>query len=192
MISFLISSYPYNWATLSNVGQSYGLIGTVLSGAALLGVLVTVSLQRRQTRLSGEQAARQLHFDMMQQAWQDPALLEAIEVVPREQRELARQSAYVNFYFMYLRMGYRANSIGLGEIEDLAAHSFSTPAGRYYWERSEGHMRKHLEKQFIGALSRGYARAQTQPEGLFLTSPDTLRPSPSDQNEISEDGSETL
>ena len=110
----------------------------------------------------------------MQRAWQEPLLLETIENIPPGRTDLARQCVYLNFYFMYLRMCYRNNTVTSAEIEDLAAHSFSTPAGKFYWTRVGEHMRTHFEKGFTNALNVGYARAQAKPEGFFLDNPNEL------------------
>jgi hypothetical protein len=153
---------------LSDVGQSYGPVATILSGAALIGIVATLILQSKQTRLIAEQAVRQTHLEIMREAWADPELLQALEVIPDGRHELARRFLFVNTFFMNLRMGWRSGQVSLAEIEDIAAHSFSTSAGTFYWKRVEPYLQRHFEPQYVGALGRGYARAQVRAEGAFL------------------------
>ena len=163
-----LATYDVDWTTLSDVGQSYGAVAALLSGAALLGVVVTVSQQSRHNRASAEQAVRQMHFELMREAWEDAELLEAMEIVPAGEQLLAKRFAYINANFMYLRTGYLSGQVTLAEVEDIAAHSFSTTAGNYFWRRIENHFRRHLEWEFTEAMHRGFLRSQNSPEGFFL------------------------
>lgn len=167
-VSYYLAGYAVDWATLSNVGQSYGVVATILSGAALIGVVTTVGLQRKQTRIIAEQALRQAHVELMREAWTDLTLLQALEIVPEGKRDLARQFAFVNAHFMYLRMGLLYGHVSAQEIEDAAAHAFSTPAGDFYWRRMEEQLRRYFEPEFVAALSQGGRRAQNRPEGHFI------------------------
>ena len=175
-----LARFELEWPLLSNVGESYGAVATVLSGAALIGVVAAAILQARQTRISAEQAVRQMHLEIQREAWKDPNLLRATELVPLGREELARRFAFLNIYFMYLRMGYLSGHISIDEIEDLAAHSFSTSAGNYYWRRVSSHLHRHFERNFVQALERGFERSQEQLEGFFLDDEDVAAgPKPS-------------
>jgi hypothetical protein len=110
---------------------------------------------------------RQMHSELMQEAWRDPQLLQALEIIPDGRHELARRYVYLNSYFMYLRMGLISGQVTADEIEDLAAHSFSTSAGAFFWQRTQ-HLQKHFEPEFLAAMARGYERSQVRAEGAFL------------------------
>jgi hypothetical protein len=168
LLTYGLSSYGFNWTVLSNVGQSYGPIATILSGVALIGVVATVNLQSRQTRVLAEQAIRQMQLELMREAWRDPDLLSALEVVPDGQGQKARQHAFLNTYFMYLRMGLMSGHISESEIEEISARCFSTSPGALYWQRGEEYLRRHFEDDFVKALDRGYARAQQRMDGVFI------------------------
>src|SRR5690349_9103609 len=47
----LVASRREDWQELSNVGQAYGGIAAVLSGLAFLGIIISLALQRRQTKI---------------------------------------------------------------------------------------------------------------------------------------------
>ena len=168
LINVVISRYSLDWVDMGNIGQSYGTVSTMLSGAALLGVVITLRTQVSQARVAAEHVVRSTHLELMREAWNDPSLLQALELVPEGQEESARSFVYVNLYFMYLRLGYLAKQISLSEIEDLAAHTFSTPAGRYYWSKMSDFQLKHLEPSYVEALTRGFQRATAQADGFFL------------------------
>lgn len=172
LLTFWISEANLNWPLLSNVGQSFGLAATAFSGAALIGVVITVNLQRRQEMIMSEQAIRNLHLEIMRDAWGSPELLRSLEVVPAGQDDLAKRVAFLNIYFMYLRLGLNSRQVTLGEVEDLAAHSFSTSAGSFYWRRASLHVRRHFEPQFVDALDRAYERSLVRPEGIFINDED--------------------
>jgi hypothetical protein len=167
-IASWISNYHLNWPKLSNVGGSYGPVSSILSGAALIGIVVTVALQRKQTNAATEQSVRQMQLDLMQIAWEDPSLIRALENIPKGHEELAKQSVFLNMYFMYLRMGYRSGQVSRDEIFDLATEHFSTDAGTYYWKGSRGHMRRHFEAGFVTALEEAFEKSQREPTSMFL------------------------
>lgn len=167
-VTVWISSADFEWQLLSDVGQSFGLAATILSGAALIGVVFTVSLQRRQKVIMAEQATRQMQLEIMREAWERPELLQSLEVVPPGQEELAQRVAFLNVYFMYLRMGVNTHHIRLAEAEDLALPCFSTPTGAFYWERAAAHMRRPFEPGFVRALDSAYQLSRVRPEGVFL------------------------
>ncbi|HST80675.1 MAG TPA: DUF6082 family protein [Kineosporiaceae bacterium] len=168
LITSVVAGYDLNWPLLGNVGDSYGSIGAVLTSAALIGVVVTVNLQSRQNTVIAEQAVRQMQLEMMRELWRDPELLQALEIVPENRRELASRYVYINMYIMYLRMGLITGHVSAAEIEDLAAHMFSTSAGSFYWKHASDHLRRHFEKRFVQALTRGYERSTRRAEGVFL------------------------
>ena len=149
-----LSKIKIDWELLSLVGQSYGPIATLLSGAAILGVVATVRYQAKQTTVSAEQAVRQMHLELMREAWQDPDLMKVVQVVPKKRVELTRRGLFLNTYIMYLRMGWINGQISLSEVEELAGFSFSTPTGAYWWAQAGEYLKKHLERDFVEALVR--------------------------------------
>ncbi len=68
----LVAVHHTNWERLSYVGQTYGVVSALLDAAALVGVVVSLLLQVRETALSRVQAGRSRHFELIQMAMQDP------------------------------------------------------------------------------------------------------------------------
>jgi hypothetical protein len=167
-VSWVVATFGLDWARLANVGDSYGPVSTILSGAALIGVVVALNLQRQQTGMLAEHAGRQMQMELMREAWSDPELLQAVEIVEPGQEKLARQSVYVNMLIMYLRMQFKSRQITQEELEDLCARHFSTEAGAYYWRQSRNLVEKYQDPKFFSALKRGYERSRRTPEGSFV------------------------
>ncbi|BAL89825.1 hypothetical protein AMIS_46050 [Actinoplanes missouriensis 431] len=63
-----------DWKTLSDMGQSYGVISTVLSGLALCGVVVSVTFQWRQVMWARTASARERHFELIKLMLAEPDL----------------------------------------------------------------------------------------------------------------------
>jgi hypothetical protein len=65
-------SWNLNWGELSDVGQA---LGALLSGAALVGAVVSLRLQRRQTQVSAFEALRNVRMQLLQFAIENPQFL---------------------------------------------------------------------------------------------------------------------
>jgi uncharacterized protein DUF6082 len=173
LLTSWLARYEADWNTLSLIGQSYGPAATILSGAALIGVIFTIRYQAKQTSVAAEQALRLMHLELLREAWRDPDLLQALTIIPQGKLEQARRGVFVNQFFQSLRMGWASGQVTLAEIEDLAAESFSTSTGSYWWGFvARDHMMKHEAPPFVAALDRGYERAQVRAVSPFLDEQD--------------------
>src|SRR5690349_1967572 len=72
----LLSFPGINWATLSNVGQTYGAVSALLAALALSGVVVSIFFQVRESRYNRIQVARARQFDLARLAMDNPFYLE--------------------------------------------------------------------------------------------------------------------
>ena len=63
-----------DWQTLSDVGQAYGAISAILSGLALCGVAVSVTVQWRQVVWARVASARERHFELIKLMLAEPGL----------------------------------------------------------------------------------------------------------------------
>ena len=64
-----------DWVSLSNVGQSYGAIGAVISATALVGVASSLVMQARQINIARLQGARETQIELMRIRMENPSLL---------------------------------------------------------------------------------------------------------------------
>lgn len=64
-----------DWQSLSNVGQAYGFLSVIFSGAALVGVAASLAYQAHQTTISNEEERRAAHRELALMSINDPELL---------------------------------------------------------------------------------------------------------------------
>lgn len=70
-----LSSLGGDWQSLSNVGQAYGFLSVIFSGAALIGVAISLAYQAHQTNISNEEERRAAHRELALMSINDPELL---------------------------------------------------------------------------------------------------------------------
>lgn len=71
----LLSLIGGDWHSLSDVGQAYGFLSVIFSGAALIGVVVSLSFQAHQTKISNEEERRAALRELILTSINDPDLL---------------------------------------------------------------------------------------------------------------------
>lgn len=64
-----------DWQSLSNVGQAYGFLSVIFSGAALIGVAISLAYQAHQTNITNEEERRAAHRELVLMSINDPELL---------------------------------------------------------------------------------------------------------------------
>ncbi|MEU2712642.1 DUF6082 family protein [Streptomyces sp. NPDC007205] len=64
-----------DWQSLSDVGQAYGFLSVIFSGAALIGVAISLTYQAHQTNISNEEERRAAHRELALMSINDPELL---------------------------------------------------------------------------------------------------------------------
>lgn len=64
-----------DWQSLGNVGQAYGFLSVIFSGAALIGVAMSLAYQAHQTNISNEEERRAAHRELALMSINDPELL---------------------------------------------------------------------------------------------------------------------
>src|SRR5881227_922280 len=63
-----------HWERLSFIGQTYGAASALISVLALVGIVVTLTYQAREVKLSREEARRQAIGDLLKMAMEDTDL----------------------------------------------------------------------------------------------------------------------
>jgi hypothetical protein len=138
----LVAVHPINWERLSFVGQTYGAVSALLDAAALVGVVVSVLFQVRESALSRVQAGRSRHFELIQMAMQDPLLMQAFHSLS-DSDEANRLNAYVSLLIQNLQMLWDSHDIEEDELRANLSDLLVTEAGRRYWQQF-GHVRMAL------------------------------------------------
>ncbi|MEV5901895.1 DUF6082 family protein [Streptomyces sp. NPDC052127] len=70
-----LSSFQEDWQTLSNVGQAYGFLSVIFSGAALIGVAASIAYQAHQTSIASEEERRAALRELILTSINNPELL---------------------------------------------------------------------------------------------------------------------
>jgi hypothetical protein len=129
-----LAAHRFNWAQLSNVGQSYGAASAILSALAIIGVSFTLIVQARQSKENRTYYIREMHTDLLRIGMADERLLEAwgnIRVPDGFDRDLA---VYVNLILNYFSSLYETGTASSEEIRQHASIIFDGAVGREYWK----------------------------------------------------------
>ncbi|HEU5027275.1 MAG TPA: DUF6082 family protein [Spirillospora sp.] len=128
-----------DWATLSDIGQTYGGVSALLSAGGLVAVGVSLSLQAREQRHAREQAARGTQFELMRIMLDDPAYLETLGERTRGglTADELRRDIYLNLLLNWWQMRWEFGDMTEYEVRSMArADIFSGAPGRDYWRRN--------------------------------------------------------
>ncbi|SEG80718.1 hypothetical protein SAMN04489712_113138 [Thermomonospora echinospora] len=169
---FLLDAYDGSaaqWERRSLIGQTYGAASAILSVLALLGVVVTLVLQARETALAREEARRTAIADLLRMAMDDPDLDACWGPVPAGQDlRTRRQQLYINMIVSEWRMSFETGALGPARLRAIAAEMFSGEPGRLYWE-SARHRRlstsqSRKARRFHEILDEEYRRIHPPPD----------------------------
>lgn len=129
-----LAAHRFNWAQLSNVGQSYGAASAILSALAIIGVSFTLIVQARQSKENRNYYIREMHTDLLRIGMADDRLLEAwgnIRVPKGFDRDLA---VYENLIMNYFSSLYQTRTTSQEEIREHVRTIFDGAVGREYWK----------------------------------------------------------
>ncbi|WP_327590978.1 DUF6082 family protein [Nonomuraea sp. NBC_00507] len=99
----------WDWAFLSDVGEAFAPVGSLLTALSLLGVAFSLFTQGRAVRVANEQAAKALHYEIMRQGMDEPRLLRALGTI-RAVRTTIRASGTAFTSTSTSRSGVRCSS----------------------------------------------------------------------------------
>jgi hypothetical protein len=136
-----------NWQLLSNVGQAFGGLNALLSGLALLALVVTFSLQLRELRSQQAELAlqrtalhrsatadlRKLHVDLIKMALDDTELAEVWPSYHEWNETRRRQYLYVNLILQNISLQTELGNLSPAQAESSLRRLFKSPLVREYW-----------------------------------------------------------
>jgi hypothetical protein len=146
------------WNRWSAVGETFGALGTVVSGLALMAFVVTFASQVRELKnqhaeLIQQGAAldrsraelyrdvetnlRRLHMDMLKMAIDDERLAAVWPPLePGLPHEINRQHLYANIVFQHHWLCLRISDYTEEQVEGNLRYLFTSPLMRRYWRAS--------------------------------------------------------
>lgn len=172
-----------NWASLSNIGQTYGAISALLSALALGGVAISLLYQARDLKTSREQTSRAIHQELMRMEIEDPFYMEILAAPWGRTAGLNDYDALRRNNFVHLWVSYWEGQYVLGEMPEsavrLAASSelLVSPFGRRYWSLGRaGKLKSNTGRrlQFIKIIDEEYRKIVA--EQLPATQVDEQKP----------------
>lgn len=148
-ILLLLGSSDKTQERWSNIGQAMGIVGTLYSGIAFLGVGITFFLQRRQLthqkeqiklaldeqRRSSEISLRQLHVDLIKMEIDDPELEEVWPPLVPGVAE-TRKDHYCNLILNLQKVAYDAGTIQEPELRGMAQYLMTSPDIYEFWTKA--------------------------------------------------------
>ncbi|WP_433510934.1 DUF6082 family protein [Nonomuraea sp. CA-143628] len=137
------------WSLLSDVGQAYGPVATILTCLSLAGLAFSVFVQARTTHVANEQTTRMLHMELIRWAMDDPSLLQADGELwsgPQDDFEL-RLYIYYNQWMVMWRSLYNLRQITEEELRFNVRSAFKGEIAREHW-------RAHRDEYVWGSQAR--------------------------------------
>jgi hypothetical protein len=158
----------FNWAELSDISQTYTAISVPLTAAALLGAVISLTYQARQSRVGHEEATSAVLRDLVWHCIDDPDLALVWgppvphKLTPLQLKQYTYANMIVSFWHSdYLLGGWRMTDEALA---GLSAQFFRGQVGREFWALAGagwrvGAVRERRSRRFLEILNRSYETA---------------------------------
>ncbi|TDD59682.1 hypothetical protein E1293_46230, partial [Actinomadura darangshiensis] len=116
---------------------SFGAATAVVTAVALAGIIATLVLQARETKISREEARRIAIAELLKMAMDDPDLDAAWGPVPAgEDRKARRQLMYINMIISEWQMSFETKATPETRLRAISREMFSAHPGRAYWREA--------------------------------------------------------
>lgn len=151
------------WERLSFIGQTYGAASAVISVLALVGVVLTLIYQARETKRAREETRRQAIGDLLKMAMDDPDLDECWGPVPEpDDPKNRKQQLYTNMIVAAWEMSFEMGAIPEHRLRYASNEMFRGRVGREYWRNArEGRIStsaNRRERRFHQILDEEYQK----------------------------------
>lgn len=159
----------FDWARLSNIGQTYGAASAILSGIALIGISASLIIQARQARAERVRIVRERHMELLRVVLDNPrTYATVIGSRSPSTAEGARQFFFCTMWMNYARMGYEMRVINERAIRrELLSSAFGSEPMRKWWStagnywtsgfglsRRERHFFRIAHEEYHNAVAR--------------------------------------
>ncbi|MEV3857630.1 DUF6082 family protein [Streptomyces sp. NPDC050095] len=166
-----------DWQKISNIAQAYGAVSALLSGLAVIGVIVSLILQAREGKASRVQTARAAHTDLIKTAIENPDYLECWGGPdPTRTVLMRRQHMYINLVISYWEMSYEIGDLKDDWLAAVCDEVFTGEIGRSFWERNRAARISTAPtrrlKHFNEIIDERYRRALATPPRTMPALPD--------------------
>ena len=166
------------WERLSFIGQTYGAASAVISVLALVGVVLTLVYQARETKRAREDTRRQAVSDLLKMAMDDPELDECWGPVPEpDDPKTRKQQLYTNMIVSAWAMSFEMGTMPESRLRYAANEMFRGQVGQEYWRnardgriatpanRRERRFHQILDEEYQKAITSSNAPQRRVPDG---------------------------
>ncbi|HWE87850.1 MAG TPA: DUF6082 family protein [Pseudonocardiaceae bacterium] len=156
-----------DWNRLSSIGQTYGAVSAIIAAVALLGVVASLVVQRREAKAARINAQRNHHVDLMRMAMEDPLYMDCLGQYLTENFDTKRQRAYVNLLVAQWFSQYEIGEFNDKRLRVAATNVLTSLPGRGYWEAARQYWRENYSgrraRRFHRVLEEAYQEAVKKP-----------------------------
>jgi hypothetical protein len=134
-----------DWSRWSDVGQTFGVLSSVVAVLTLAAVLVTTRVQNRELQRSSAVGLSHLHAEILKMSIDDDELAEVWPTFhPNLSRSRNRQYLYANIIYQFHLTSLKLQNASDEEVLSSMRYLFTSPIMRGYWLAAK-HGRTSLE-----------------------------------------------
>ena len=127
-----------DWNRWSDVGQTFGVLSSIISGLALVAVVITARVQFRELQRSAAADLSMLHLEILKLSINDPQLAEVWPAFqPNLSVERNRQFLYANIIYQFHWTSLKLNKATDEQVLGSMRYLFTSPLMRKYWAAAE-------------------------------------------------------
>ncbi|MEU6996384.1 DUF6082 family protein [Streptomyces sp. NPDC046465] len=183
-----LAPHGMDWNRLSDISQTYGALSVLFSAAALVGVVLSIAHQARQTRIQNVESHRSAHRELTALTLSDPDFLLCWEPPNTPMtRERWRQLLVSNLIVSMWSSDFTLNLFDEHALRALLQDYFRGEIGRAYWANSGPSWHRLTEsdpdsrmRAFVRVADRAFAAAVADgppvPAAAYFTPPPPATP----------------
>lgn len=132
-----LAPHGMNWNRLSDISQTYGALSVLFSAAALIGVVLSIAHQARQSHIQNVESHRSAHRELTALTLSDPDFLMCWEPPNTPMtRERWRQLLVSNLIVSMWSSDFKLNLCDEPTLRAILQDYFRGEIGRAYWANS--------------------------------------------------------
>jgi hypothetical protein len=134
-----------DWSRWSDVGQSFGVLSSVVAVLTLAAVVVTTRIQNRELQRNSAVGLGHLHAEILKMSIEDEELAEVWPAFhPNLSASRNRQYLYANIIYQFHLTSLKLKNASDEEVVGSMRYLFTSPIMRGYWAAAQ-HIRTSLE-----------------------------------------------
>ncbi len=126
-------AFPVDWPRLGNIGQALSVVSALLSGGALVGVVMSIRLQARQTQVMQFQSMRAMRLELLRTAMDNEEYLAVWGYPPSASTAQLRTRAYMSSVFSYYQVSFGLGAFPEAELRLVLTRAFASKDVRTAW-----------------------------------------------------------